>query len=172
MSQWLGQWCQLVAELDWYSDLYPYSKVYGANMGPTWVLSAPDGPHVGSMNLDIRVAWWLWDCQWGKHHGPQLAGILSCVNEWSQIDLGTTHLHWNKGELQCSIGCGDQWEFPSIFKCHWLSRVQLHWLSICVPLGIARILWKIHSWIFPWVGSSVRCFKVDSMIHGRPGTEL
>ena len=25
---------------------YPDSKVHGANMGPTWVLSAPDGPHV------------------------------------------------------------------------------------------------------------------------------
>ena len=24
-------------------------------MGPTWVLSAPDGPHVGPMNLPIRV---------------------------------------------------------------------------------------------------------------------
>ena len=32
----------------------PDSKVYGANMGPTWVLSAPDGPHVGPMNLAIR----------------------------------------------------------------------------------------------------------------------
>ena len=30
------------------------SKVHGANMGPTWVLSAPDGPHVGTMNLAIR----------------------------------------------------------------------------------------------------------------------
>ena len=34
---------------------YPDSKVHGANMGPTWVLSAPDGPHVGHMNLAIRV---------------------------------------------------------------------------------------------------------------------
>ena len=34
---------------------YPNSKVHGANMGPTWVLSAPDGPHVGPMNLAIRV---------------------------------------------------------------------------------------------------------------------
>ena len=34
----------------------PDSKVYGANMGPTWVLSAPDGPHVGPMNLAIRDA--------------------------------------------------------------------------------------------------------------------
>ena len=25
-----------------------------ANMGPTWVLSAPDGPHIGPMNLAIR----------------------------------------------------------------------------------------------------------------------
>ena len=32
----------------------PDSKVHGANMGPNWVLSAPDGPHVGPMNLAIR----------------------------------------------------------------------------------------------------------------------
>ena len=32
----------------------PDSEVHGANMGPTWVLSAPDGPHVGPMNLAIR----------------------------------------------------------------------------------------------------------------------
>ena len=34
---------------------YPDSKVHGANTGPTWALSAPDGPHVGPMNLAIRV---------------------------------------------------------------------------------------------------------------------
>ena len=32
----------------------PDSKVHGANMRPTWVLPAPDWPHVGSMNLAIR----------------------------------------------------------------------------------------------------------------------
>ena len=32
----------------------PDSKVHGANMGPTCVLSAPDRPHVGTMNLAIR----------------------------------------------------------------------------------------------------------------------
>ena len=31
----------------------PDSKVHGANMRPTWVLSAPDGPHVGPMNIGI-----------------------------------------------------------------------------------------------------------------------
>ena len=32
----------------------PDSKVHVDHMGPTWVLSAPDGPHVGPMNLAIR----------------------------------------------------------------------------------------------------------------------
>ena len=43
--------------LEWDNcELYdiPDSKVHGANMEPTWVLSAPDGPHVGPMNLAIR----------------------------------------------------------------------------------------------------------------------
>ena len=26
-----------------------------ANLGPTWVLSVPDGPHVGPMKVAIRV---------------------------------------------------------------------------------------------------------------------
>ena len=34
----------------------PDSKVHGTNMGPTWVLSARDGPHVGPMNLAIEDA--------------------------------------------------------------------------------------------------------------------
>ena len=31
------------------------SKVHGAKMRSTWVLSGPEGPHVGPMNLAIRV---------------------------------------------------------------------------------------------------------------------
>ena len=37
---------------------YPDSKINGANMGQTWVLSAPDGRHVGPMNLAIGVVPW------------------------------------------------------------------------------------------------------------------
>ena len=40
--------------------MIPDSKVHGANIGPTWVLSAPDGPHVGPMNLAIRDALVYW----------------------------------------------------------------------------------------------------------------
>ena len=43
-------------------EINPDSKIHGANMGPTWVLSAPDGPHVGPMNLAIReyISYLLW----------------------------------------------------------------------------------------------------------------
>ena len=33
----------------------PDSKVHGANVVPTWDLSAPDGPHADPRNLAIRV---------------------------------------------------------------------------------------------------------------------
>ena len=38
-----------------FSITFPDSKVRGANMGPTWGLWAPDGPHIGPINLAIRV---------------------------------------------------------------------------------------------------------------------
>ena len=38
---------------------HPDTKVHGANMGPTWVLSAPDGPHVRPMNLAIRAVLYI-----------------------------------------------------------------------------------------------------------------
>ena len=52
----------------------PDNKVHGANMGPTWALSAPDGPHVGLMNLAIRNC--FLECIWLDMHyccGPELS---------------------------------------------------------------------------------------------------
>ena len=44
--------CLIMMTSQWF-DRYPIpdSKFHGANMGATWVLPAPDGPHVGPMNL-------------------------------------------------------------------------------------------------------------------------
>ena len=42
----------LITQVLYYQD----NKVHGAHMGTAWVLSAPDGPHVGPINLAIRVA--------------------------------------------------------------------------------------------------------------------
>ena len=40
---------------------HPDSKFHGANMGPTWVLSVPGGPHVGPMNFFIRAVIGNWN---------------------------------------------------------------------------------------------------------------
>ena len=47
--------------------IIPVIKIHGANMGPTWFMSAPDGPHLVPMNLVISdgyrdVAMWIVSC--------------------------------------------------------------------------------------------------------------
>ena len=49
----ITQWGQSRAAIAW-AIITPDSKIHGADLGPTWVLSAPDGPHVGPMSLAIR----------------------------------------------------------------------------------------------------------------------
>ena len=60
--------------------VYPDSKIHGTNMGSTWVLSAPDGPHVGPMNRAIRYVlsgpfFFLW-------------GVLFFLNQYIFIIYG------------------------------------------------------------------------------------
>ena len=62
----------------------PDSKVHGANIGPTWVLSAPDGPHVGPMKL--AISGWV----------PEMLGFES----WSIQKK--THFFSNSKSLSCS----------------------------------------------------------------------
>ena len=80
---------------------YPGSKVHGANMGPTWVLSAPDGPHVGPMDLVIRVVWIIMGRQGISEHRHSCStwkdpGSLLMHDTWVELlltlnDLGVTH---------------------------------------------------------------------------------
>ena len=39
------------------SEIYPDSKVHGANMGPIWGRQDPGGPHVSPMNYAIWVVY-------------------------------------------------------------------------------------------------------------------
>ena len=62
----------------------PDSKVYGANMGPTWVLSAPFGPHVGPM--DIAIWGGMPGVQFGNLRGVYLIGYIRpcvCLGYWA-----------------------------------------------------------------------------------------
>ena len=61
-------------------NIIPYNNVHGANMGPIWVLSAPDGPHVGPMNLVIRDG--LWYAGDNGNQSIHSSGIGSVCPEW------------------------------------------------------------------------------------------
>ena len=66
---------------------FPDSKVHGANTGPTWVLSVPDGPHVGPINLAIRETM-LWSG--------------SCYNMGNYLHDTQNRQHLTVGNVQCS----------------------------------------------------------------------
>ena len=53
----------------------PDSKVDGANMGPTWVLSAPDGSYVGHMNLAI----------WDMRPAPSVGIVLTTKQDFQSF---------------------------------------------------------------------------------------
>ena len=62
----------------------PDSKVHGANMGPTRVLSAPCGPHVGPMSLAIWVS-----------HDNKKDVQIEIIQYWK---------YWKLGLCFCQVG--------------------------------------------------------------------
>ena len=50
-------YCYITWPQDTLYQLYPYCKIHVANMGPTWVLSAPDGPIVAPCTLLSGITW-------------------------------------------------------------------------------------------------------------------
>ena len=59
----------------------PNSKCRGANMEPTWVLSAPGGPHVGPINLAIREILVV-KLPSGERHAISSKKILCRFSQW------------------------------------------------------------------------------------------
>ena len=60
LVKWASDSGQYRAPLSSWTKQYANSEIHGGNMGPTLVLSAPDGPHIGPMNLGIRVGIYKW----------------------------------------------------------------------------------------------------------------
>ena len=72
----------------------PDSKVHGASMGPTWILSAPDGPHVGPMNLAIRDV-----CQNLQHWLQPIRGWIFAHNCKPHFPIDMSLWHWENNRL-------------------------------------------------------------------------
>ena len=82
----------------------PDSKVHRDNTGPTSVLSAPDGPHVGPMHLAIRGV--PWPCQ-----------VSGCCQPYFMIHACTMQGQNNWGN----------WGSPYVMKL-WVAWEVLRWL--------------------------------------------
>ena len=65
------------------------SKVHRANMGPIWVLSVPDGPHVGPMNHGDGCEVWRFSNISQKHviQGKFIKSILSINSSTSNSTI-------------------------------------------------------------------------------------
>ena len=75
-----------------YQHNFPDNKIHGANMGPTWVLSAPDGPSVGPMNLAIWVKANLSLCNM-RGLSCLVEGKQLCIQRSSKEDLFLMNHH-------------------------------------------------------------------------------
>ena len=56
-------------------DIYPDSKVHGANMGPIWGRQDPGGPHVGPINFAIWVCLYIFHITYMK----QASDVGGCL---------------------------------------------------------------------------------------------
>ena len=99
------------------------SKVHGANMGPTWVMSAPCWPHVGPMKL-----------------------VISEVMD-TGYSLVCEHFLWNCSQVtECNRVCTFDDKSTLVQVMAWCSQATSNYLSQCwarsiLPYGITRSHW-------------------------------
>ena len=111
---------------------YPDSKGHRANMGPTWVLSAPDGPHVGPMILAIRVLinihWPVFNIECWKHNQITTAcPYFSCLVQPLAM-MYMANVNHMTGLLTYNIHSN----VPTITViCHW----QHDTIDVYIPWG-------------------------------------
>ena len=86
----------------------PDSKVHGANMGPTRVLSAPGGPHDGIMNLAIRESLWDVPC-----------GIIVAKTAHKEAPNYILHLSFNKSQEMVMILIYSRKMEPKLFTSEY-----------------------------------------------------
>ena len=105
------------SRMQWVDVVFPDSKVHGAKMGPTWALSSPDGPHVGLMDLVIRVV---------LNSTPHLLQPVISGNQWPRwlLTSGMPVISLSVGQSiiteLCTTSLGQWW--VEIDHTSWLPQ--------------------------------------------------
>ena len=112
----------MLACYDWQNN--PDSKVHGANMGPTWVLSAPGGPHVGPVNLAIKDRIGSSDGSLPNMWQPWLDPMMTPISQTTQAPDSEVH-GANMGPILGRQGPGGPHGGPMNFvvlgsTCSWM----------------------------------------------------
>ena len=155
---WVMTWCCWRQALDEPLMTHPDSKIHGANMGPTWVLSAPDGPHE-----------------------PCYQGILCCHVTWLGYNELTMTFICFKSFLPGSIVqiLGDivlEYCFIKLYMIFSISMKMLYTTSVKVdfipPIMCSNEqMFHIHlSWLLALIALLHKCIHFDHYLV--PGTFL
>ena len=127
-------------------------------MGPTWVLSAPDGSLVGPMNLAIGGSYWyvaIWIISFNWEHPCALSlswssiGLTSVLKPWCWANPGPSMLSGQSllyDERHCHPGCHPCFSGVSP-SCPWPGY---HWCHMGVAVnGLYGSNTKLNPWINP-----------------------
>ena len=112
-------------------------------MGPTWVLSAPDGPRVGPMNLAIRdcsVGGWNIDTIMvvqGLHLGTPKAELWDLLMSWISGSLNKQNWYVNI----CGLGLGFTFQKTAVFQDKtFFGMLEWTLCYACIPHDVIMII--------------------------------
>ena len=126
---------------------HPDSKVHGANMGPTWVLSAPDGPHLAPWTpAQANISHYCW--------AQAMATSVSTyyyINSYWFIIPNQTH----RAHMLIQLTLMDR--ISTFYQCrhtmiglqlaYWCTQILTHWLlGILFNFQISNFQAKFGDW--------------------------
>ena len=120
----------------------PDYNVHGANMGPTWVLLAPDGPQVGPMNLAIRVSSFPPQHPWQTHHS-----LFLSTRYWASCEIYLLYL------------------YLSFCMIH---TVMPHYRSISIYRPLDGLFKNLLRLTINYQSSALLAFYVENLVSGFP----
>ena len=129
--------------------VYPDSKIHGDNMGPTWVLPAPGGSHVGPWNLLSGYVFLTSERQGWSPHCCHTSLVYHCRRNIIQcqarmymhalLSTGCYHVD-NHESQQISIWFGYTIRYHNTYEVNaYISRTQQ---------GNAKIQYHWQEWMF------------------------